>query len=133
MGIKDLFFNNNEDIYNNFPDAVIVIDFMRNIIVWNKRAELIFGYTKSEIKNKNIMLLFSEDFERFNKIIGLNHGTILRATTKIGETVFVDVTAYDAHSSAKTVIAVRALSNKFLELQKTILIFSCHIICLFYN
>ena len=117
MGIKDLFFNNNEDIYNNFPDAVIVIDFMRNIIVWNKRAELIFGYTKSEIKNKNIMLLFSEDFERFNKIIGLNHGTILRATTKIGETVFVDVTAYDAHSSAKTVIAVRALSNKFLELQ----------------
>ena len=117
MGIKDLFFNNNDDVYNNFPDAVIVIDFMRNIIVWNKRAELIFGYTKSEIKNKNIMMLFSEDFERFNKIIGLNHGTILRATTKSGENIFVDVTAYDAHSSAKTVIAVRALSNKFLELQ----------------
>ena len=117
MGIKDIIFNNNENIYNNFPDAIIVLDFMRNIVVWNKRAELLFGYTKSEIKNKNIMLLFSEDFERFNKIIGLNHGTILKATTKAGEHIFVDVTAYDAHSSAKTIVSVRALSNKFLELQ----------------
>ena len=66
------------------------------------------------------MLLFAEDFERFNKIIGLNHGTILKATTKTGENIFVDVTAYDAHSSAKTIISVRALSNKFLELQNPI-------------
>lgn len=117
MGIKNIIFNNNENIYNNFPDAIIVLDFMRNIVVWNKKAELLFGYTKSEIKNKNIMLLFAEDFERFNKIIGLNHGTILKATTKSGENIFVDVTAYDAHSSAKTIVSVRALSNKFLELQ----------------
>jgi len=117
MGIKDIIFNNSANIYNNFPDAVIVLDFMRNIIEWNNRAELLFGYKKAEIKNKNIMLLFAEDFERFNKIIGLNHGTILKATTKTGENIFVDVTAYDAHSSAKTIISVRALSNKFLELQ----------------
>ena len=117
MGIKDIIFNNNEDVYNNFPDAVIVLDFMRNIIVWNKRAEMLFGYSKAEVKNKNIMMIFDEDFDRFNKIIGLNHGTILNATTKNGEKIFVDVTAYDAHSSAKTVVSVRALSNKFLELQ----------------
>ena len=104
MGIKDIFFGNKESIYNNFPDAIIVLDFMRNIIEWNNRAELLFGYKKAEIKNKNIMLLFAEDFERFNKIIGLNHGTILKATTKTGENIFVDVTAYDAHSSAKTII-----------------------------
>jgi len=117
MGIKDLFFNNDETIYNNFPDAIIVLDFMRNIIVWNKKAEAIFGYSKLEIKNKNVSILFQEDFDRFNKIIGLNHGTILNAITKTGESIFVDVTAFDAHNSAKTVISVRALSNKILELQ----------------
>ncbi|MCQ2958290.1 MAG: HAMP domain-containing histidine kinase, partial [Candidatus Gastranaerophilales bacterium] len=52
-----------------------------------------------------------------NKIIGLNHGTILNAITKTGENIFVDVTAYDAYNSARTIVAVRALSNKFLELQ----------------
>ncbi len=117
MGIKDIIFNNKENIYDNFPDAIIVLDFMRNIVVWNKRAEMLFGYSKNEVKNKNVMMLFDENLDRFNKIIGLNHGTILNAVTKNGENIFVDVTAFDAYSSAKTVISVRALSNKFLELQ----------------
>jgi len=117
MNIKDLFFNTDENIYNNLPDAIIILDFMRNIIVWNTKAEMLFGYTKAEVKNKNVKMLFQDDFERFNKIIGLNHGTILNAITKSGESIFVDVTAFDAYNSAKTIISVRALSNKFLELQ----------------
>ena len=117
MNIKDFLFNNDEKIYNNFPDAVIVLDFMRNIILWSKKAEVLFGYSKSEVKNKNIMMLFLDDFEKFNKIIGQNHGNILSATTKTGEKIFVDVTAYDAYNSAKIVVSVRALSNKYLELE----------------
>ena len=117
MNIKDFLFNNDEKIYNNFPDAIIVLDFMRNIILWSKKAELLFGYSKSEVKNKNIMMLFLDDFEKFTKIIGQNHGNILSATTKTGEKIFVDVTAYDAHNSAKIVVSVRALSNKYLELE----------------
>ena len=78
---------------------------------------MIFGYSKSEIKNKNIVLLFNEDFDKFNKIIGLNHGSILQATTKTGEKIFVDVTAYDAYNSARIIVSVRALSNKYLELE----------------
>lgn len=117
MNLKDILFGNKENIYNNFPDAIVVLDFMRNIIVWNNKAEVLFGYKKIEVKNKNITMLFNEDFERFNKIIGLPHGTILRATTKTGENIFVDVTAYDAHNSAHIIVSIRALSNKFLELQ----------------
>ena len=117
MGMKDFFFNNSEKIYNNFPDGIIVLDFMRNIIMWNQKAELIFGYSKSEIKNKNIILLFNEDFDKFNKIIGLNHGSILHATTKTGEKIFVDVTAFDSYNSARIIVSVRALSNKYLELE----------------
>ena len=117
MNIKDIIFNNRENVYDNFPDAIIVLDFMRNIVVWNKKAEVIFGYKKAEVKNKNVKIIFADDFERFNKIIGLNHGTILHATTKTGENIFVDVTAYDAYNSAKTIVSVRVLSNKFLELQ----------------
>ena len=117
MNIKDFWFNNDEKIYNNFPDAVIVLDFMRNIVLWSKKAELLFGYTKAEVKNKNIMMIFLDDFDKFNKIIGQNYGNILSATTKTGEKIFVDVTAYDAYNSAKIVVSVRALSNKYLELE----------------
>ncbi len=117
MDIQKFLFNQNDNIYNNFPDAIIVINFMRNIVVWNKRAELLFGYTEKEIKNSNIKVIFNEDYEKLNKIIGLTHGNILRATTKNNEVIFVDVTAYDAHSSAKTVISVRAVSEKFMMLQ----------------
>ena len=117
MGIKDIIFNNKESHYDNFPDAIIVLDFLRNITYWNKRAEILFGYSKSEIKNKNIAIIFNEDFEKFNKIIGLTHGNIIKATNKTGEKFFVDVTAYDATNSAKIIVSVRALSNKFLELQ----------------
>ena len=117
MNIKEFFFNNNESIYNNFPDAVIVLDFMRNIIMWNKKAEIIFGYTKAEVKNKNIMMLFLDEFEKFNKIIGLDHGSIISATTKTGEKIYVDVTAYDAYNSGRIIVSVRTLSNKYLELE----------------
>ncbi|MCR4881324.1 MAG: PAS domain-containing sensor histidine kinase [bacterium] len=117
MDIKGFLFNNDEKIYNNFPDAIIVLDFTRNIIMWNKKAEIIFGYTKSEVKNKNIMMLFLDDFEKFNKIIGLNHGSILNATTKTGEKIFVDVTAYDAYNSGRVIVSARTLSNKYLELE----------------
>ena len=117
MDIQKFLFNQNDNIYNSFPDAIIVINFMRNIVVWNKRAELLFGYTEKEIKNSNIKLIFNEDYEKLNKIIGLTHGNVLRATTKNNEVIFVDVTAYDAHSSAKTVISVRAVSEKFMMLQ----------------
>lgn len=117
MGIKDIIFANKESFYDNFPDAIIVLDFMRNITYWNKRAEILFGYSKLEIKNKNISLIFNEDLNKFNQIIGLTHGTIIHALNKSGESFFVDVTAFDAANTAKTIVSVRALSNKFLELQ----------------
>ncbi len=57
-------------IFENLHDAVIIIDLESYIQSWNKAAELLFGYTKQEVTDQLIKILFREfEFdESFNEI-----------------------------------------------------------------
>lgn len=52
MDFKSLFVKQDENIYNSFPDAIIVLDFLKNITIVNKRAELLLGYSTAELKTR---------------------------------------------------------------------------------
>lgn len=41
-----------ETLLENAPNAVIVIDVQGTIVSWNKKSELVFGWTKEEVMNK---------------------------------------------------------------------------------
>ena len=41
-----------ETIFNGAPDAVIVINQKGNIVNWNLRAEMLFGWSKEEVSGK---------------------------------------------------------------------------------
>ena len=48
-------------IIQNLPDAVCAIDMQGNVIVWNRGAEKMLGYTAEEIIGKPITMVFQEE------------------------------------------------------------------------
>ena len=60
MNFKTIFQGvNSEDILDNHPDGVIIINYQKNIIFWNKRAYQIFGLAKKKKLQAKILHQFS--------------------------------------------------------------------------
>lgn len=55
-------------IFYNSPDAFIQLDCNGNIVNWNDKAEIIFGYNKSEVIGKNFSMIMPAEE------LGLNRG-----------------------------------------------------------
>ena len=53
-----------EAVSINSPDAIVSIDETGGIIHWNKAAETLFGYKRSEILKKNITAIIPERFRK---------------------------------------------------------------------
>ena len=43
-----------ESLFEGFPDAIIVLSAVGTVMYWNKRAEEIFGYERSEVENRTL-------------------------------------------------------------------------------
>lgn len=84
-------------------DAIIVIDHMGRIIVWNKSAETLFGYTFKEVQNKYVHELLAPVKYRNAYLRGIAHyqktgeGPVigktlpLEAITKDGRTITIEL------------------------------------------
>lgn len=88
-----------ENIIENAGSAIITLDTKRKVTTWNKRAELVFEFSKNEILNKNITALDIEKDEKpFNKILdevkksGELHQLEIKKRCKTGKIVELIVT-----------------------------------------
>jgi PAS domain S-box-containing protein len=62
-----------DSFLENALDAVIAMNEGGEIIYWNKQAEIVFGWTKSEAMGKNLAKLLIPPYHRPNHDIGLRH------------------------------------------------------------
>ncbi len=53
-----------EQVVDSLSDAFITVDQDERIVVWNKMAELIFGYTKEEIQNLGLETIIPESYRQ---------------------------------------------------------------------
>ncbi|MFZ5865574.1 MAG: GAF domain-containing protein [Thermodesulfobacteriota bacterium] len=74
--------------------SVVVTDWDRNVLLWNKGAENIFGYTAEEIVGTSITRLYASDARtqqtvgRLREMVRTKHGTVhgqVKQITKSGE------------------------------------------------
>ena len=77
-----------EDLIETAHDAIVCVDEKGTINVWNKSAEIIFGYAKSEILGKSISTIIPEDildsFLQVSKIITISRVIEVSGKTKDG-------------------------------------------------
>lgn len=56
------------NLADNAVDAIINIDYKGRIVYWNKAAEQIFGYNRSEILGKDVLILVPKRFHKASRI-----------------------------------------------------------------
>lgn len=87
-------------IIDNSFDPIIVLDKNRQIIMWNKGAEITFGYSLGEVKGKPIEMLFflypEKTIKSINEKIkadGFIKNYIIKCITKTNKEIDVNITA----------------------------------------
>jgi len=113
MDIKSLFLTGSqEDLLNNHPDAIVIIDLQKTIVFWNRRAQEIFGYTRREVIGKDITSVIKGTIENIYRTLGNDQYTILKAYTKIGQEVYVEVTSAENTARDEVIISMRNVTKK---------------------
>lgn len=114
------------EVSDNYPDGVIVINYQKSILYWNKKAQEIFGFSKKETVGKNIGFIFADEVEKIYQSLGENRSYVLNVRTKLDQEIFIEITCADSENKEEVIITVRnvARNQKLLnglksELEKT--------------
>lgn len=113
--VKRFSFTNN---FDNYPDAVIVIDYSRNITQWNKKANEIFGYSKEEMIGRNIALLFDIEAEKIYEAAESGKCYVISSKNKADENIFVDISCKAFEKNQKVLITARDVTRNQKVIEK---------------
>ncbi len=121
-----------KEIIDNAKDGIIMLNDNAEVILWNKSAEEIFGYSQDEILGKNLHKFITkpDDYEKFKngfenfKTTGkdnvVNNTVEVEGLTKNGKVISVEIsiTAFQLKGSWHTLCLVRDITlRKKLEEQ----------------
>jgi PAS domain S-box-containing protein len=94
-----------DQIVDSLSDALITIDQNKKIVIWNKMAEIMFGYHKAEIESIGLEAIIPpayrqkhrDGYERFVKTVAAGTSYVsavrqLEALRKSGELFPIDLT-----------------------------------------
>ncbi len=90
-----------ENILNDAADAIILLNENNRVIMWNKAAELLFGYNEEEVVGKTLALIIQETKEAKDALDRMDatvrqqdfiRNQRLRMNTKDGREVMVEIT-----------------------------------------
>lgn len=107
----------------NTPLAIIEFDLDLNISEWNKAAENIFGYTRDEALNENVMRLIlprdsSSDAEKLWQRL-LNYeaviGTVIENKTKSGSPIFCEWFITPLTNNKNDIVGIAAMALDITE------------------
>lgn len=122
MFLKSFFKSINiSEVYDTLPDAIIVINFQKNIVAWNKRAKEIFGFSKRDVIGKNIGVIFLDEIERIYQNLSDNKSSILTARTKSNEEIYVEITCRDSDVKDEVIISARDVTKNQKVIEKLLL------------
>lgn len=97
--------------FNNYPDAVIIIDSLNNIKQWNKKACEIFGYNQKEIFGRNIAIIFDSEVEKFQEALKSGQVVVVSAKNSSDEDIFVEISCKDLSKKKKILITARDVTR----------------------
>lgn len=90
-----------ENILNDAADAIIILNEHDNIVMWNKAAESLYGWTKEEVAGNSVSVIVPDDAKSREEIEWINQqvrqkGYIrnyrTRRLTRTGKKILIDIT-----------------------------------------
>ncbi len=113
MNLKSLFKSGSqEELLNNHPDGVVIINFNKQIVFWNRRCQEIFGYTRKEAIGQNINFIIDGGIEQVYRALSKEKSAVISINTKTGHQVFVEITASDSQEGDKIIISIRNVTQR---------------------
>ncbi len=116
--IKNFSFINN---FNNYPEAVILIDYSDNILQWNKKACEIFGYTREEMMGRNIAILFDEETEKIHESVKTGKAFVISSKNKADQSLFVDISCGELIKKQKIIVTARDVTRNQRVIEKLLM------------
>lgn len=96
---------------NNTTNAIICLNQENKITLWNKTAEIMFGWKEEEVFNSNLPIIRTEDLDSHKKILNelLNNGKNIIALerqyqTKNGELIEAEVSTFPVQDENNKII-----------------------------
>lgn len=119
MVLKTLIKNiSNRNITDIYPDAVIIINALNEIVGWNSKSESVFGYVESEIIGRNIAILLDNSIDKIHLSHYEKTSQILNAKTRKGKDIIVEISCSDLKKDGKTLIALRDITKSQSVIEK---------------
>jgi PAS domain S-box-containing protein len=107
------------NLINSSSDMIISVDENRNVIEFNRAAELALGYTKEEVIGRPIMQLYASEEEGRRVVECMKRDGVFRGEVqnvrKNGETFYSYVSASMMHDAAGKFIGVMGISRDITE------------------
>jgi len=104
-----------------YPDAIIIINVLNDIIGWNTKAENIFGYLESEIIGRNIAILFDNQIEKIHISIFEKTSQIFSAKNRNGEDIIIEISCNEFNKNEKIIISVKDVTKSQKVIEKLLL------------
>jgi len=104
-----------------YPDAIIIINALNDIVAWNRKAENIFGYLESEITGRNIAILFDNCIEKIHESLFEKTSHIINAKTRNGDDIIIEISCGELNKDGKTIISIRDVTKGQKVIQKLLL------------
>jgi len=104
-----------------YPDAIIIINALNDIIGWNEKAEKIFGYIESEIAGRNIAILFDNHIDNIYTALYEKTSQIITAKNRNGEDIIVEISCNEFNKKEKTIISVKDITKNQKVIEKLLL------------
>ncbi|HBG48431.1 MAG TPA: hypothetical protein DDW90_02785 [Cyanobacteria bacterium UBA9971] len=106
---------------DSYPDAIIIINALNDIVDWNRKAESIFGYLESEITGRNIAILFDNCIEKIHESLFEKTSQIINAKNRNGDDIIIEIACGELNKDGKTIISIKDVTKSQKVIEKLLL------------
>lgn len=110
-----------ENNFDFYPDAVIVIDQYNNITRWNIKANEVFGFTREEMIGRNLAILFDSELEKIYESSNTNKINVIQSKNKLDENIFVEVACRSFPKQKSIMITLRDVTKNQRVIEKLLI------------
>jgi len=104
-----------------YPDAVIIINALNEVISLNSKAEDTFGYYQNEIAGRNLAIVFDDNIDKIHTALSTKESQVVTAKKRDGSDIIIEIKCAHLGNDARTLITLRDVTKSQKVIEKLLL------------